>query len=71
MAATLGSRGQLITLPSFNNVASSNRQIDTGMESIIMCCALWLHGIPQRRHQLQRDVTLWQPIGERERNAGL
>lgn len=28
MAATLGSKGELITLPSFNNVASSDRQID-------------------------------------------
>lgn len=71
MAATLGSRGQLITLPSFNNVASSKRQIDMGMGSIIICYALWLHGIPHHRQQLQRDVTLWQPIGERERNAGL
>lgn len=32
MAATLGSRGQLITLPSVNKGASSDRQIDIRMD---------------------------------------
>lgn len=47
MAATSGSRGQLITLPSFNNEASPDRQIDIRLHG---------HG---KLHHTPRVVASW------------
>lgn len=47
MADSSGSRGQLITLPSVNNGASSNRQLDKQMDG---------HG---KLHRTPRVVASW------------
>lgn len=61
MVATLGSKGQPITLPSFSNVASSDRRIDVrlgrhGKQQRMLCSAAsWDTAMKQ---QLQRRVAL-------------
>lgn len=59
MAATSGSKGRLITLPSFNNVASSDRQNST--------CILDGHG--KLRHALRvvasRDTAPSPAVAQR------
>lgn len=65
MAATLGSKGQLITLPSFNNGGfppQTNRHEHGKLHH-----ALWLHGTRRRRHKSRRDATLQSVTVKRER----
>lgn len=53
-AASLGSEGRIITLPSFSVATSPDRRVNAQPGERRHALPLWLHGIPQHRRRRRR-----------------